>query len=496
MVVGDSMPLFICIKISDMRSFLVSSILLISVFSVSAQQRIGINTNTPYRTLDVFGSANQHIRVQSTTAIGGVSGLELVRGDNGFTSLDWRVENYDGTLRILRTDDNFITSGTEALRITGDGYTGIGTSVAASVLHIDGGTQIHNNDGYLTLGNPNDKHLSFDNNSIMAWDDDEPGLLYLQANGATTYFGHTGGNTYLAQGGGNVGIGTSATDAALSVENDEFQIYLRNESAGSINDWYIGASNDNWISGGNQLLFSPTSSSSDAALRLMDVNQNNGTTAPVMIYTNYDHTILLDGDEIDTRGTPLYINHNSDQDTYLNPSGGQVGIGNWNPGATLHITSSIATPALTLERNGHEWDLDVQTGGNQNFVFLYDDLVWGEIHGVSGQYLTFSDARRKEYIKPLSNILDRVIRLPVYSYSFKHDSANSTHFGVMAQDLLPYFPELVKDHEGQYGVVYAQLAVLALKAIQEQQTQIDLLREKLSIAKATIAKTHEAEPQD
>jgi hypothetical protein len=325
--------------------------------------------------------------------------------------------------------------------------------------------------------------MALDNNGILVRNGEDPTALHIQDNGGNTYFGYSGGDTYLAHGGGSVGINTPITLGALSVDDEDFQIYLRNDAGGSINDWYIGTSNNSWFSGDNQLLFSPTSSSGDAVLRLLDVIENDGQNAPVMIHTTEDQTILLDGNEIDTRGVSLYINHNSDNKTAINPSGGKVGIGTTAPEAMVHVVGG--NPTMALQRDGMRWHISPQSSGTGSLIFGHDDNVWCDVDGNSGQWNSLSDERRKENIFPMPSLLDPIMSLPVYNYSFVHDETHAANIGIMAQDLLPNFPALVTQHEGLYGVAYAQLAVVALRAIQDQQIMIDSLKQRIAALKGT-----------
>ncbi len=467
------------IKIACLLLFLTSGLY------VNGQNRVGINTLTPVRTLEVSGISTQLIRVHSTSAFGGESGLELIRGIGNDGAYDWKIQNASGALKILSSENNFNSNINEALRISPLQNLGIGTSIPASKLHIDGGTNLSfGGTGYLKLGTESNINLAFDNSQIQALNDGAPSPLYIQSNGASTFFSINGGNTYLNTGGGKTCIGTITDNAALNVNDNNFQYYIQNPSDGT-NGWYIGASNDNWVAGGDQLLFSPSSSSNDAVLRLMNVTENDGTNAPVMIHTTDDQTILLDGNEIDTRNTPLYINHNSDENTLINPTGGMVGIGTSSPQATLHVKGSTGD-ILALQRSVYKWAITPIEYSTQNLAFYYNDQSPpdAQIHGGTGQWMHLSDRRLKKDIKPLAPVIDKVMQLGVYSYSLKIDSSQKKNVGIIAQEAEPLFPEMVYEQEGQYGVAYGQLAVVGVKAIQEQQKLIDLLKQKISAIKA------------
>jgi hypothetical protein len=446
------------------------------------QQRLGINTSSPVRTLEVAGSGDQHIRIHTSSAgFGAEAGLELVRGLANVSATDWRIVNDGGAFKILYGNDNFTGPATEALRINSSQETGIGTNSPSSKLHIDGGTQIaFGGHGYLKIGNLSSYNLAFDNGQIQALNNDSPAPLYFQANGGNTHFGLNGGNTYMALSGGGVGVGTTDIIAPLTIVDDNFQLDIDND-ADDANHWHIGASNDAWQAGGNQLLFSPSSNSADAVLRLLEVSDNDGNMAPVMIHTTTDHTLLLDGNEIDTRATPLYINYNTEEETYINPSGGMVGIGTTNPQAMLHVNTASGN-VLTIQNSNAKWHFNPATSGDGDLNFYYNnmDFAIATVDGVSGQWTHISDREVKDQITPLTEVMEKLKELHVYHYTMKYDTAHQTLTGIMAQEAESLFPAIVSQNEGQYGVSYSQLAAIGVRAIQEQQLLIEQLKDKVA----------------
>jgi hypothetical protein len=350
---------------------------------------------------------------------------------------------------------------------------GIGTTSPVSRLHVDGGEVITNtDDGYMLLGSKTAANLVFGTNGFMARSNSNSASLYVQAEGGNTYIANAGaGNIYMALNGGKVGIGSTFGSGRLNIEADNFQLYLRNENT-SVNDWYIGTSDAGWISGGDQLIFSPTSASSDGILRLMDVADNDGINAPVMLYSSSNQALLLDGNEIDSKFGPLYFNHNSDQNTYLNATGGKVGVGLTNPSGRLHINTNGL--GLGLQQADYVWYIAPSFGGD--LLFFNDDVILGMVELNSGNWVALSDQRMKQNIRPLGTIMDKINKLSIYSYAFIDDSSSQRDIGVIAQELEPLFPEVVsKTQNNQYGVAYDQLAVLAIKGVQEQQAQLESL---------------------
>ena len=119
-----------------------------------------------------------------------------------------------------------------------------------------------------------------------------------------------------------------------------------------------------------------------------------------------------------------------------------------------------------------------QAGDNPSnaFVVNYDGSAT-----LSGELTIDSDARLKSNIITLGNTLSKVLLLDGKTYSLNNGS-NETKIGLLAQEVMELFPELVvksKDKQGTLSVNYQGLIPILLNAIKEQQSQLNKLREKL-----------------
>ena len=150
--------------------------------------------------------------------------------------------------------------------------------------------------------------------------------------------------------------------------------------------------------------------------------------------------------------------------------------------------------SLFSNSDATSWDLYVQDN-NPNLVlrapatFSNASLEVGYFDKSSGQYFPISDKNLKTQILPLSNILYKVLKLKPSSYQFiTNDNNHRNEIGLIAQEVEDLFPEFVgknKDGAGvdKYALNYAGLSVIALKAIQEQQKMIMVLKNEIRILK-------------
>jgi hypothetical protein len=113
--------------------------------------------------------------------------------------------------------------------------------------------------------------------------------------------------------------------------------------------------------------------------------------------------------------------------------------------------------------------------------------------GANGVYLTFgatswtanSDETIKDIIEPITNANDKLKDLRTIVYKLKEDEEGVRRIGLIAQDVEKVLPELVtKGFQTTYnreilGLNYTDLIPILIKAIQEQQAQIEELSNKI-----------------
>jgi Chaperone of endosialidase len=141
---------------------------------------------------------------------------------------------------------------------------------------------------------------------------------------------------------------------------------------------------------------------------------------------------------------------------------------------------SLRHPSSTVLK----WGLYV-SAIDSSLNFYSNGSLRANIDRVTGVYSALSDRTKKKNIVPMKSVLETVLKLPAYSYNYL-DSKDTDRrmLGFMAQDIQPFFPELVYqryDREITKPVLtmdYSGLGVIAIKAIQEQQKQIEEVKKE------------------
>ena len=104
----------------------------------------------------------------------------------------------------------------------------------------------------------------------------------------------------------------------------------------------------------------------------------------------------------------------------------------------------------------------------------------------AGSYVTTSDKRLKKNVNKLDDAVSKLMKLNPVSYSKKTTLSDNQYSiyenGFIAQELQKIMPKLVlegSDENKLLSINYVALIPVLTKAIQEQQEQIELLKEEI-----------------
>lgn len=189
---------------------------------------------------------------------------------------------------------------------------------------------------------------------------------------------------------------------------------------------------------------------------------------------------------------------------------GNVGIGTASPKTTLHIMDSTKYPTIRLGDpiNSNGLDIWASTLGGYlqaswssipTYLFLnpsggnvgigtasqsYKFYVAGTSYSTGGWFS--SDLNFKKNLQPIGDSLSNVLKMQGHSYEWKTEEykdkgfPEGRHYGVIAQEIEKILPEVVKESsDGTKAVAYGEIIPVLIEAIKEQQKRIDLLEKKL-----------------
>lgn len=167
---------------------------------------------------------------------------------------------------------------------------------------------------------------------------------------------------------------------------------------------------------------------------------------------------------------------------------GQVGINTSNPSARLTINQASQNVGTGLSFRDQTANSDWHMTHGFALRFHYGNTLKGFINATTGAYTIGSDVTLKSNIQNMSTMMNRVMQLRPTTYFYKDDITRSKALGFIAQEVESIFPEVVhfSETDNLYGVDYASFGVIAIKAIQEQQSVIENQQKQIDELKALV----------
>ena len=485
---------------------------------IDSSGNVGIGTTSPGEKLEVSGNIKTTAHLVLPYGEINDSGTDLnIVGTNAIT-----LQSESGTaLTIPNASTNVILEGELFLKDDKDLVLGNGSDLQIRHDNSSGQGWIRNYTDHLVIENNADDH-----DIIFKTDNGSGGTAtYITLDGSATSISLSQ-NTYLPDdkklyigshsdqyiyydGTNNQGFFRATTgDIVIRVEENDHDLILQcDDGSGGVATYLtldgsattIRAYQHFNISGvGKALRFDTTGSTESNIIQTINdyetVIATNRGSAGFGVIGNADIRFGF-GTNYNAAETDLYIN-----------SSGNVGIGETSPISKLHVQdatniSMAATGAGQMSVEGSGYTFGVALNGSGAFLYhnsssrflslgtneteqcrLTTGGAWHVVNDVVAFSTTPSDKKLKTNVKNIKYGLDTVMKLKPKQYDWKKD--NRKDIGFIAQEVEEVIPEIVKDNEWFDDKIktmdYEKLTAVLIKAVQEQQEQINELKEKLN----------------
>jgi len=163
---------------------------------------------------------------------------------------------------------------------------------------------------------------------------------------------------------------------------------------------------------------------------------------------------------------------------FLDGNGLFLANGLTTTGSVFSNSRVIATGGVEIRSPGRpNWELVHQGGsGGDRLIYYFNGGVRLLVEATGSQNVG-SDAKLKRDILPVVDGLDAVMKLRPTSYHYKtEDPGANRSYGFIAQEVQTVLPDLVSNMDADtLGLTYDGFIPVTIRAIQEQQTQIETL---------------------
>jgi hypothetical protein len=476
---------------------------------------IGVGTNDPQSILNNFSTNARGLAISNTYPF---IGLNDTDGGNFYVGTQANLAYmWNGGSDAMV----FATNNSEKMRITSAGNV------------IIGGTSYSMASGYTGLGINN----ATNGGALdLLLNDVKKGELYITSTSFNMY-GFAGvGLNLTVDNNASKGLFIATTGAATfsssaTTNGAKPQLYVNGDSGNGagiyLNTSLSGANRRNWaifteenVDGDFAIKCSTAAGGSPGSgnTRLQisrDGNVGIGTTTPSQKLEVVGGEIKAGRVDSSSEGGQLSFGRASDNatgwyiDVYGNTSTPDLRfVDVSNSAVRMTITSGgevlVGQTSLSLSANG--WALQQGGTGHASFqitnneAFIFNNRTTGTTAQIDFRtntvergainitdsgvtYTSVSDYRIKEDLQPI-NGLEKVNAIKVYNFKFKETGTRTD--GVLAhelQEVLPYAVQGEKDGRKLQGVDYSKIVPVLVKAIQEQQSQIESLKAEIQTLK-------------
>ena len=147
-----------------------------------------------------------------------------------------------------------------------------------------------------------------------------------------------------------------------------------------------------------------------------------------------------------------------------------------------------ASTGITLQPAVKSSDTNTYRSSIGENSYRFTSGYFDNMYSTNGFYEQ-SDARLKNFIKPIDIDLDKLSKLTKSYFTWKDNKNTDTQIGVSAQEIKELYPELVTETgEGTLNVAYDKLSVVALAAVDELHKKNQELEERIARLEALINK--------
>jgi hypothetical protein len=417
------------------------------IFKVENDGKVGIGTNTPNKSL--------HIK----TATGTNAEIDIQSGSNNL----WAMYQ-DDTAGSLRFWNDTITGEKNALAISNNGAVGIGTVLPTAGLHLQRSTADASMLIESTGGASYDQNIHF-KDTASDW------YIGNRWSGATNSFGIGRTNSkddMIIDSSGNVGIGAVNPGAQLQVgtigggAGTAERVRIAGKQFGY---WRMESTDTTTLAG-----FGIGYSALTPALFIQSDGANAGIiniAGGITNLSNGTSNMILYGPV--GYGIPTFTTRSAGTKIVLSPY-----ISGSTTDFALGVESSALWSSVPTSGNSFKW-----YAGTTN-VMLLD----GSGNLTANSFIYSSDQRLKKNIQPLTdNTLEKIKQIQPVSFNWKE--SGKPEIGFIAQNVEQVYPDLVTTdpNTGMKGLKYGNMTAVLMEAIQEQQQQIDELKQEVETLK-------------
>jgi hypothetical protein len=491
---------------------------------IDASGNVGIGVSSPSQALVVNrSSGNTYLDISRASQSQGQVALQLTGGTGGTNWIMYQDTSSD--------DLRFFGNSATRMTIDSSGNVGIGTSSPSQKLDIDSGyLNFSNNYGIrwngatsvALYGNQTSNFLAFQTSSSEKMRIDSSGNVGIGTSSPSSLgtgiptIDLKGNSSSQSDRAGGIRFTRYDGTSGMAIYNADGASYIESHSTYPLLITTNGTERMRIDSSGNVGIKNNDPSDYNAAASDLVVGSGSGDAGMTIVGSTVSNGSIAFADggtgATHTRGLITY-DHSSDH-MHFNTAGaermridssGKLLVGTTTDGATsnMRVVGTVTNANVGVARFDSEGSSDTantcisivkgstDTTTSQVFVkFAVDGYNSGNgqinANGSgAAAFGSFSDRRLKENIIDLPSQLENIIALQPKEFDYIESEGGGHQIGFIAQEVEEIYPDLVGEREDGMKTItgMGKMEARLIKAIQEQQTQIDALQSEINLLK-------------
>lgn len=175
--------------------------------------------------------------------------------------------------------------------------------------------------------------------------------------------------------------------------------------------------------------------------------------------------------KVTASGSTVYVTYGTDQ----TGGGGSITSVNGLSGGTINGSVSIGGgtwQGLTIRTPSYSWVIHMRSDSYLYFGYNGPNTHKMSLSSSGALYITGSltqgsDIRLKTILGDVTNVLDDMMNVRVFSYYMNSDEEHTPQIGFSAQEVLNYWPQNVGTNAGYYTLNYSAMGAIAFQGVKE-----------------------------
>lgn len=199
--------------------------------------------------------------------------------------------------------------------------------------------------------------------------------------------------------------------------------------------------------------------------------------------------------KVTASGSTVYVTYGNDQTGGGSSITSVDGLTGGTIKGTVTVGGSTYT-GLTINSGSYKWAIHIRadSGSKYGLYFGYGGTSshkmsisnTGAVY-ITGSLTQNSDIRLKTVLGDITDVLDNMMKVRVFSYYLNSDDEHIAQIGFSAQEVLKYWPQNVGTNAGYYTLNYSAMGAIAFQGVKELYARFRPVENRVKVLEQRVS---------